>query len=168
MLLVIIGGGFLSNLLDKVESVDDQIRLQQRQAPVPSSRVGIASEGAHRTIIPLAGRIESQGDHQLELQLTFVNADPYQTVLIESIELFDQAGVSVALLATGQNAIAPRAVFNKTLSLQYMLASSVASCVISWRINDWAALPISYLVLTDRGATTPVRQVISGQHRAVL
>ncbi|GGA76736.1 hypothetical protein GCM10011369_18310 [Neiella marina] len=168
LLLVIIGGGFLSNLLEKVESIDDQIRFQQRKAPEPSSRVGIASAGLHRTVIVMAGQVKPSTDENLHLELTFFNADPYQSIVIDSIELFDQGGVSVALLATGQNMIAPQAAFNKKLSLQYLVASSVTSCVISWRINDWTAMPVSYLLLPADTAGGLKQRLIYGAHRAVL
>lgn len=165
---LIIGGGYLANLLEKIEAIDDKIRLEMRRGNSTASSVAGVPAGRYQTLLALHGSMWPQGDSR-KLQLVIINTDPYQPVMIESVELIDKTGQSVALLVASDTPLAPLASQRLALSISYIHKADATSCVLRWRAGNRLSQPLMQLVLpspTER--LLPIKIISAASHTAQL
>ncbi|MBW8191958.1 DUF3124 domain-containing protein [Neiella marina] len=159
---LIIGGGYLANLLEKIEAIDDQLRFEMRRDNQLSAELGRLPSGHYQTVVAVYGQYWSSTAPQL-LQLLLINADPVQPIIIESIELIDNDGQSVALLVGHDVELAAQASHHTELSIPYMHKAKVSVAFIRWRSNNSVTVPVAHLLSLEHG-DNPVDMVSVGTH----
>lgn len=166
-LVIILLIGYLANLLDSIETLEDQLQFQAPELyqPANTGANGILLVDAQTVYVPSYSHIYAQGGiaHLLETTLSIRNTDPEHSILLNSVDYHDTEGKLVKKYLDKAAKLGPLQTTAFLVEKQDIRGGSGANFIVTWSAEQPVYEPIIEAIMVGAPNNLPISFISHGR-----